>query len=160
VEVLVSSLRAPLPLLGRLLASKCRRFRWPRKRKYLEIEVAKRQRKMLVVMLAVCLWYIVIFAVGNIPPADAHAGAPYWPYAKVLQLIKGAKLHIGRRTLRVDASLVTCTGEDRRRIRNHVAEWRHFVCLEAQLPPKRDITFRVHPLGRRAFVITDAHFGY
>jgi hypothetical protein len=44
--------------------------------------------------------------------------------------------------------------------RNGVRRWRHFACLEAQFAPKRDISFRVHTLGRQAFVITSVRYGY
>jgi hypothetical protein len=78
-----------------------------------------------------------------------------------LRLIDRAQIRVEGRIHRIDASVVTCTGEGPSIRRNGARRWRHFECLESVLPPvNRDISFRVHTLGRLAFVITDARYGY
>jgi hypothetical protein len=103
---------------------------------------------------------LVLVAAVLSPPALAHTGVPYWPYAKVLRRIDGARIRVGGAVQQVDAALVTCLGVGPSVKRDGIRRWRHFDCLEAQFAPKRDISFRVHTLGPQAFVITNAHYGY
>jgi len=113
--------------------------------------------------LSICIalaWILLLSVTMLSPSANAHTRAPYWPYDKALSRIDGARIRIGNATKRIDASLVTCTGEGPSLRRSGVRRWRHFDCLEAQFAPKRDLSFRVHALGKRAFAITNVRYGY
>ena len=113
--------------------------------------------------MSICIalaWILLLSVTMLSSSASAHTRAPYWPYDKALSRIDGARIRVGHAIERIDASLVTCTGEGPSRRRSGVRRWRHFDCLEAQFAPKRDLSFRVHALGKRAFVITNARYGY
>jgi hypothetical protein len=97
------------------------------------------------------------------PAADAHSGAPMWSIARTMERIDGAKLAIRRWSARVRSATTLCNGEGRGARWRGVRHWRHFTCTWTVFDRKglvdRDVTFRVHTLTARRYVITDARFG-
>jgi len=94
-------------------------------------------------------------------PAAAH-DLPYsWSVAKVMRVTDGARVHVGKRVVRIDHETTLCAGRGRSTRRGGVRRWRHFDCTYTTFTPRgvgRDLEFRVHVLGARRFLITDAHW--
>ena len=91
--------------------------------------------------------------------AVAHDGPYAWSVAKVMRVTDDARVRVGGRVVRVDIETTLCAGQGTSTRRRGVRVWRHFVCTYTTFTrqrPDRDIDFRVHVLGVRRFVITDA----
>jgi len=106
----------------------------------------------------------VVLVAGLAPrPAAGHTGAPTWTLAKVMRQIKGARIHIGGRVLRVDANATLCSGDGSAVRWGGIGHWRHFTCtwttFYARRRLDRDITFRVHTLTRVRMLITNVRYG-
>ena len=83
-------------------------------------------------------------------PAGAHDVRFFWSVAKVMRETDDVRLRVGTRFVRIDEATTLCSGQGTSRRRNGVRRWRHFL--------GRDVEFRVHVIGLRRFVITDAHW--
>jgi hypothetical protein len=97
-----------------------------------------------------------------VPGSNAHAGAPAWPYATMVQSIAGAPVRLRDRQITVDRDLVICNGEGRPIRRASVLRWKHFTCTQSIVEGRgvgRDVTFLVHVLTRTRFRIADARYG-
>jgi hypothetical protein len=94
-------------------------------------------------------------------PAGAH-DVPYaWTVAKVMRVTDDARVRVGGSVVRVDVDTTLCAGQGTAMRRHGVRAWRHFACTHTTFTrhrPGRDIDFRVHVLGTRRFVITDARW--
>jgi hypothetical protein len=94
-------------------------------------------------------------------PAGAHDVNFFWSVAKVMRATDDARVRVGKTVVRIDEATTLCAGQGRWRRRNGVRRWRHFVCTYTTFTRRgidRDLDFRVHVLGVRRFVITDAHW--
>jgi hypothetical protein len=92
-------------------------------------------------------------------PAGAHPGPWCWTYVKMMRRIDGARVHAGGRTVRVHSDTTLCSGEGRRIWRAGRLYRKHFLCTYTTNGGLgRDVEFRVHVLGTRRFLITDAHW--
>ena len=62
---------------------------------------------------------------------------------------------------RVSPDLVICSGEGVGVRLRGVRRWRHFTCTQTLFRGQlgRDVTFRVHVLGRTRFTVTDVRYG-
>jgi hypothetical protein len=95
--------------------------------------------------------------------AAAHRGGGKWSLTTVMRQIDGAKVTIRRWSARVRSAGTLCSGDGRGVVRRGTRRWPHFTCTWTVFNRRggydRDVTFRVHVLGTRRFVITDARFG-
>jgi hypothetical protein len=77
--------------------------------------------------------------------------------------VDGAAVVIGRWKGRVDAPSTLCSGEGRGAMWSGARHWRHFTCTWTVFKSGgqigRDVTFRLHTVTTKTFVITSAHFG-
>ena len=93
--------------------------------------------------------------------AKAH-DVPYaWSVAEVMRVTDDAHVRVKRSVVRVDMETTLCAGQGSSTRRRSVRVWRHFVCTYTTFTrqrPDRDLDFRVHVLGLRRFVITDARW--
>jgi hypothetical protein len=84
-----------------------------------------------------------------------------WSVAKVMRVTDDARVRVGTSVVRINADTTLCAGQGTSRRRRGVRRWRHFVCTYTTFTPRgigRDVDFRVHVLGVRRFVITDARW--
>jgi hypothetical protein len=103
---------------------------------------------------------------GAVSLALAGAGGAHdvpnaWSVAKVMRVTDDARVRVGGRVVRVDIQTTLCAGQGTSTRRRGVRVWRHFVCTYTTFTrqrPDRDVDFRVHVLGLRRFVITDARW--
>ncbi|HET9323479.1 MAG TPA: hypothetical protein VFO03_06330 [Gaiellaceae bacterium] len=106
----------------------------------------------------------VVLIVGSLlvaAPAAAHDLPFFWSVAKVMRATDGARVHVGRAVVRVDQDSTLCAGQGAARKRDGVRRWRHFICTYTTFTRRgvgRDLEFRVHVLGVRRFLITDARW--
>lgn len=101
-----------------------------------------------------------LFAVAA-APAAAHDVPFFWSVAKVMRVTDGARVHVGKRVVRIDEASMLCAGRGAMRRRDGIRRWRHFTCTYTTFTPRgvgRDVEFRVHVLGVRRYVITDARW--
>jgi hypothetical protein len=101
---------------------------------------------------------------GLLPPlAGAHAGAPMWSLRAALSRIDGARVSVGSWSGRVQTASTLCNGEGTSRRWSGLRHWRHFTCTWTIIARggtvEHDVTFRVHTLTARRFLITNARFG-
>jgi hypothetical protein len=121
----------------------------------------RRNRRLAAPVVAVG-FALVVGALAAAPGAAPHPAAPTWPYTTLIDRISGARVLLGRRRIRVDGALVMCNGEGRPVTRGGVRRWRHFTCTQTLLTRNgvgRDVTFRVHVLGRTRFLVTNVRLG-
>ena len=93
--------------------------------------------------------------------AQAHDVRYAWSVAKAMRVTDDARVRVGGRVVRVDIQTTLCAGQGTSTRRRGVRVWRHFVCTYTTFTrqrPDRDVDFRVHVLGLRRFVITDARW--
>jgi hypothetical protein len=93
--------------------------------------------------------------------AVAHLGHWHWPLQKVMQRIDGARIHIGGRVVRIDSETTLCSGLGRAVPQRGIRAWKHFDCTYSVFVAGRgiyDCEFRVHVLGLRKFLITNARW--
>jgi hypothetical protein len=97
------------------------------------------------------------------PSVEAHPGAPMWSLGVVLSRIDGARISVGPWSARVQTASTLCSGDGRGRRWLGMRHWRHFTCTWTVFDRKggvgRDVTFRVHTLTARRYVIEAARFG-
>jgi hypothetical protein len=92
-------------------------------------------------------------------PAAGHDVPFYWSVAKVMRVTDDARVRAGKTVVRIDEATTLCSGQGSSRRRNGVRRWRHFLCTyTTRRGLGRDVEFRVHVLGVRRFVITDARW--
>lgn len=92
-------------------------------------------------------------------PAGAHDVPFHWSVAKVMRATDDARVRAGKTVVRIDEATTLCSGQGRWRRRNSIRKWRHFLCTyTTRRGLGRDVEFRVHVLGVRRFVITDARW--
>ena len=105
----------------------------------------------------------LLVGLAAVAPAAAHPGPYDWPIPTVMRKIDGSRVTIGRWHHRIDAAATLCSGDGRPVVRSGVRRWKHFTCTETTFSASkgldRDITFRVHVVSTRRFLITNAHFG-
>ena len=86
-----------------------------------------------------------------------------WSLPLLLSRIDGARVKIGRWSARVQGTSTLCSGEGRGSVWSRMRHWRHFTCtwtvFDQKVGVDRDVTFRVHTLTVRRYLITDARFG-
>jgi hypothetical protein len=114
-------------------------------------------------LLVGCASLAAFAATVFLPSAAAHDRAPYWSHSRVMSRIDGARLAIGGWSQRVQRESTLCSGDGRPRRWSGVPHWKHFVCtwtvFSARGAIDRDVTFHVHTLTPRRFLITNPHFG-
>jgi hypothetical protein len=90
----------------------------------------------------------------------AHPGHWHWSLQQVMKRLDGKRVHVGGRVVRVDVDTVLCSGDGRAGRVRGTRVWKHFICTYSVLTTHGiyDCEFRVHVLGDRKFVITDAHW--
>jgi hypothetical protein len=94
-------------------------------------------------------------------PAAGFAQGWYWPVAKVMRAIDGARVRVGGRVIRVDSETTLCSGMGRRIRRHGVRMWSRFECTYTTFTSNgadRDLEFEVRVSGRTRYAIRDAHW--
>jgi hypothetical protein len=108
------------------------------------------------------VWRGVALILGGLAlaaPAGAHDVPFHWSVEKVMRVTDDARVRAGKTVVRIDAATTLCSGQGPWRRLNGVRQWRHFMCTyTTKRGLGRDIEFRVHVLGVRRFVITDARW--
>jgi hypothetical protein len=110
----------------------------------------------------VVLLLIAALVVGaDVPAGDAHRTPWAWSYGVLVDRIARAQVTLEGRRIRVSPDLVICSGEGVGIRRRGVRRWRHFTCTQTLLRGRvgRDVTFRVHVLGKTRFTVTDVRYG-
>ena len=105
---------------------------------------------------------LAVVALALAPVARTHDTPWAWPYGSLTIRIAGKTVTLPDRTIRVDPDLVICNGEGRPIQRSAVRRWKHFTCTQTLFKRGRawrDVTFRVHVLGRTKLLVTDARYG-
>ena len=110
---------------------------------------------------AAVLLSVALAASAAVAPAHAHSTPTSWSYAALMQKMDGATVRLAGRRFRVRSGLVICNGEGRAVRRAGVRRWKHFTCTQTLFLGRldRDITWRVHVLGKTRFRISDARWG-
>jgi hypothetical protein len=97
------------------------------------------------------------------PSVEAHARAPMWSLGAVLSRIDGARITVGSWSARVQTTSTLCNGEGSGKRWLGMRHWRHFTCTWTVFDRKggvdRDVTFRVHTLTARRYLIEASRFG-
>jgi hypothetical protein len=104
---------------------------------------------------------LILGSLALAAPAGAHDTPFFWSLAKVMGATDGARVRIAGSVVRIEAATTLCTGEGTSRRRRGVRRWRHFLCTSTTVTRRglgRDVDFRVHVVGVRRFVITDARW--
>jgi hypothetical protein len=94
-------------------------------------------------------------------PAAAHDVPYFWSVAKVMRVTDDVRVRVGKNVVRIHAETTLCAGQGTARRRSGVRRWRHFACTYTTFNRRgigRDLDFRLHVLGVRKFLITDAHW--
>jgi len=122
---------------------------------------AVRRTIRYVLIRAAVLMSVALVAAAAAAPAPAHSTRTSWPYAALMQKMDGATVRLAGRRFRVRSGLVICNGEGRAVRRAGVRRWKHFTCTQTLFLGRldRDITWRVHVLGKTRFRISDARWG-
>jgi hypothetical protein len=89
------------------------------------------------------------------PTPAATRPAVAWTESTLVRNLRGRRIRIGDRSVRLDPATLTCTGIGAPA--RHRA-WTSFHCVQPTFPPGSvagpDAIFTVRPSGRRAFVMT------
>ena len=104
---------------------------------------------------------VVLGLLAVTAPAAAHDVPHFWSVTKVMRVTDDARVRVGKSVVRIHAETTLCAGQGTSRRLRGVRQWRHFVCTYTTFTRRgvgRDLDFRVHVLGVRRFVITDAHW--
>jgi hypothetical protein len=104
---------------------------------------------------------LILGSLALAAPAGAHDVPFFWSVAKVMRVTDDVRVRVGKSLVRIDADTTLCAGQETSRRRSGVRRWRHFVCTYTTFSRRgidRDLEFRVHVLGIRRFVITDARW--
>ena len=95
------------------------------------------------------------------PDADA-AGSAAWTIAAVVERLAGTRIHVGDRTVPIDAATLTCGGEGRARRRGGALLWTRFRCVQPTFPAGAvagpDAVFVVVPTSPRTLVVRGGRF--
>lgn len=94
-------------------------------------------------------------------PAVGLATVWYWPVAKVMHAVDGARVRVGARVVRINTQTTLCSGEGRSIRRRRVRIWSRFTCTFttfARSGVDRDLEFEVYVIGRARYAIRDAHW--
>jgi hypothetical protein len=77
-----------------------------------------------------------------------------------MQRIDGKRIHIGERVVRIDDETMLCSGVGRAVRQRGVRAWKHFDCTYSVFARRGiyDCEFRVHVLGLRKYLITNARW--
>jgi hypothetical protein len=109
------------------------------------------------------IWFAGVLAMLVLAPtARAHDTRWAWPYATLTLRLAGQSVRLPDRKVRVDPDLVICNGEGRPVRPAGAPRWKHFTCTQTLLTRSRvgrDVTFRVHVLGKTSLLITDTRYG-
>jgi hypothetical protein len=109
------------------------------------------------------IWFGGVLALSVLAPtARAHDTGWAWPYATLTLRIAKHSVTLPDRRVRVDRDLVICKGEGKPVRRAGLPRWKHFTCTQTIFTRSRvgrDVTFRVHVLGRTRLLITDPRYG-
>jgi hypothetical protein len=93
---------------------------------------------------------------ASAPQAVARSGDA------VLSWLKGRRVTIERRTVRIDSTTLTCAGLGRASRVHGRRAWSRFRCVQPTLPPGSvagpDAIFFVEPTGPRTFAVVDGRF--
>jgi hypothetical protein len=125
------------------------------------VSSATNQRISVAITRLAAFLAVAVLAGGS--PAAAHPGPWYWSEPKVVTRIVGTVIKVEGKGVRVSPP-VTCLGEGRRVVRRSVDRWKHFSCIQSILFPRggglagADVFFRVHVIGTRRFLVTNARF--
>lgn len=105
---------------------------------------------------------VVLAALAAVPEARSHHTPWAWPYVTLIERIAGERVKIPTSSVRINRDLVICNGNGRPIRRAGARRWKHFTCTQTLFGRNgitRDVTFRVHVLGRTRFLITDVRYG-
>ncbi len=127
------------------------------------VGIAPAGRRTIVYVLtrAAVLLSVALAASAAAAPAPAHSTRTSWSYAALMQKMDGVTVRLAGRRFRVRSEFVICNGEGRAVRRAGVRRWKHFTCTQTLFRGGlgRDMTWRVHVLGRKRFRISDARWG-
>ena len=104
---------------------------------------------------------LVLGSLALVAPARAHDVPFFWSVEKVMRVTDQTRVRVGAKVVRLHAETMLCGGQGIWTRRRSVRRWRHFACTYTTFingKPDRDLEFRVHVLGIRRFVITDARW--
>jgi hypothetical protein len=86
-----------------------------------------------------------------------------WTVPRLMNRIDRATVRVGSWTGHVQRDSTLCSGDGAARRWGGIGHWRHFTCTWTMFTGQgglgRDVTFRVHTITQRRFLITNAHFG-
>jgi hypothetical protein len=109
------------------------------------------------------IWFAGVLAMLVFAPtARPHDTRWAWPYATLTLRLAGQSVRLPNRSVRADRDLVICNGEGRPVWLAGVPRWKHFTCTQTLFTRSgvgRDVTFRVHVLGRTRLLVTDPRYG-
>ena len=91
--------------------------------------------------------------------AAAHAGPWHWSFQKVMNRIDEKRITVEKRVVRIDSETTLCTGLGPAVRQRRIRTWKHFACTYSVFVAGGgiyDCDFRVHVLGTRKYVITNA----
>jgi hypothetical protein len=112
-------------------------------------------RQFLSAIAAVALF------LANQSAAVAHPGPWHWSLERAMERIDGKRVHVGPRIVRIDSAAGLCSGVGRAVRQQGIRAWKHFDCTYSVFVAGHglyDYEFRVHVLGLRKFLITNAHW--
>jgi hypothetical protein len=99
----------------------------------------------------------------GVPSAHAHRGGVPWTLQLVMSRIDGATVPVERWHGRIQSATTLCNGEGRGAMWAGARHWRHFTCTWTVFRNgsviDRDVSFRVHAVTKKRFVISSARFG-
>jgi hypothetical protein len=101
---------------------------------------------------------LITLALALAAPATGRELRAFWPVAKAMRVIDGAKVRVGSRVVRIRAATTLCSGEGRSIRRGGVRRWARFACTFTTFTKQgvdRDLEFRVYVTGRNRYVIRD-----
>jgi hypothetical protein len=104
----------------------------------------------------------LLAALAAAPEARSHHTPWAWPYVTLIEQIAGERVKMPTGSVRIDRDLVICNGEGRPVRRAGARRWKHFTCTQTLFDRNgitRDVTFRVHILGRTRFLVSDVRYG-
>ncbi len=97
------------------------------------------------------------------PPRAAPRAASTWSRDAVLRRLDGRRVRAAGRTVRLDATTMTCRGLGAARSgRAGERAWSRFRCVQPTFPAGQvagpDLVFTVRATGRRTFEVLERHF--
>jgi hypothetical protein len=112
-------------------------------------------------------WFVSLLVLGAMLAvcggASAHRNAPMLTVPRLMKRIDGATVRVGSWSGHVESDATLCSGVGRARRWGGVGHWLHFTCTWTTFSSHggvdRDVTFLVHTMTERRFLITNARFG-